>query len=67
MKSGMRDDAHCAMGVVSRDGWALVDDSATARFDSGGAAVSASLGLNSGSTSIETAMLPLMSNMQVHA
>ena len=27
------DEAHCVMGVISRDGWALVDDTRTARFD----------------------------------
>ena len=33
MQSGMKDDAHCAMGVISRDGWAVLDDTTTGRFD----------------------------------
>ena len=33
MRSGQLNDAHCAMGVLSRDGWALLDDGATGRFD----------------------------------
>ncbi|KAL1512178.1 hypothetical protein AB1Y20_005444 [Prymnesium parvum] len=27
------DDQHCAMGVISREGWALIDDTLSARFD----------------------------------
>ncbi|EOD14217.1 hypothetical protein EMIHUDRAFT_119618 [Emiliania huxleyi CCMP1516] len=32
-RSGRENDAHCAMGVISRSGWALLDDSLSARFD----------------------------------
>ena len=30
------EEAHCAMGVISRDGWALLDDTMTGRFDGDG-------------------------------
>ena len=33
LRSGAENDAHCAMGVISRDGWALLDDTSTGRFD----------------------------------
>ena len=33
--AGQADDAHCEMGLVSRDGWALFDDSERARLDAG--------------------------------
>ena len=32
-RTGQRDAQHCAMGVVSRDGWAVVDDLLGGRFD----------------------------------
>ena len=32
-RAGMLGDAHCAMGLVSRSGWALFDDTETGRFD----------------------------------
>ena len=37
-REGARDAQHCAMGVVSRDGWAAVDDTRGGRFDGAGAA-----------------------------
>ena len=33
MQTGMKDDAHCAMGLISRDGWALLDDTHAGRFN----------------------------------
>lgn len=35
-RGGAAGDAHCAMGVISRDGWALLDDSNGGRFGGGG-------------------------------
>lgn len=34
---GQSEDAHCVMAVISRDGWALLDDTSTGRFDGKGA------------------------------
>lgn len=36
MKRGMKDDAHCAMGLISRDGWTVLDDTTTARYSDAG-------------------------------
>lgn len=33
LRAGAKDDAHCAMGLISRDGWVLLDDTNTGRFN----------------------------------
>ena len=33
LKEGGKDAAHCAMGLISRDGWVLLDDTSTGRFN----------------------------------